>query len=245
MGKFTAEEIQIAKAVDLVDLAEQIGIPLKRKGRFYQAVGMDSVMIFNRSSWCRFSQGVGGSTIDFLEYFRNMDFVEAVKYLLEFAGYIRTETMQKFQPERQTEKIEETKQRKDIPKDPFVLPSKSETSRRLYGYLIKQRKLSKQMIDFSHTCWKERNCGRRSSLQGVCAKGVDSRMEELLSHQTQEAGRFANRTGVLLAEIEVGSGKTDSRCLELLSVFPYMERRSAISICVVLSILSGVLGGAP
>ena len=66
MGKFTAEEIQIAKAVDLVDLAEQIGIPLKRKGRFYQAVGMDSVMIFNRSSWCRFSQGVGGSTIDFL-----------------------------------------------------------------------------------------------------------------------------------------------------------------------------------
>ena len=31
-------------------------------------------MIFNRSSWCRFSQGVGGSTIDFLEYFRNMDF---------------------------------------------------------------------------------------------------------------------------------------------------------------------------
>lgn len=96
MGKFTAEEIQIAKAVDLVDLAEQIGIPLKRKGRFYQAVGMDSVMIFNRSSWCRFSQGVGGSTIDFLEYFRNMDFVEAVKYLLEFAGYIRTETMQNF-----------------------------------------------------------------------------------------------------------------------------------------------------
>lgn len=148
MGKFTAEEIQIAKAVDLVDLAEQIGIPLKRKGRFYQAVGMDSVMIFNRSSWCRFSQGVGGSTIDFLEYFRNMDFVEAVKYLLEFAGYIRTETMQKFQPERQAEKIEETKQRKDIPKEPFVLPSKSETSCRLYGYLIKQRKLSKQMIDF-------------------------------------------------------------------------------------------------
>ena len=97
----------------------------------------------------------------------------------------------------------------------------------------------------SHTCWKEKNCGRRSSLHGSLCKSVDSRMEELLSHQTQEAGRFANRTVVLLAEIEVGSGKTDSRCLELLSVFPYMERRSAISICVLLSILSGVLGGAP
>ena len=148
MGKFTAEEIQIAKAVDLVDLAEQIGISLKRKGRFYQAVGMDSVMIFNRSSWCRFSQGVGGSTIDFLEYFRNMDFVEAVKYLLEFAGYIRTETMQKCQPERQIGMTKDTKKKKEIPKEPFVLPPKSETSRRLYGYLMKQRKLSKQVIDF-------------------------------------------------------------------------------------------------
>ena len=83
--------------------------------------------------------------------------------------------------------------------------------------------------------------------QPACSlwKSVDSRMEELLSHQTQEADRFANRTGVLLAETEVGSGKTDSRCLELLSVFLYIERRSAISICVLLSILSGVLGGAP
>lgn len=80
---------------------------------------------------------------------------------------------------------------------------------------------------------------------GSLCKSVDSRMEELLSHQTQEADRFANRTGVLLAETEVGSGKTDSRCLELLSVFLYIERRSAISICVLLSILSGVLGGVP
>ena len=148
MGKFTSEEIQIAKAVDLVDLAEQVGIPLKRKGRFYQAVGMDSVMIFNRSSWCRFSQGVGGSTIDFLEYFKSMDFVEAVKYLLEFSGYIRTGTMQKAQQERQPGKPEETKQKKESPKEPFVLPPKSETSRRLYGYLMKQRKLSKKVIDF-------------------------------------------------------------------------------------------------
>lgn len=86
---------------------------------------------------------------------------------------------------------------------------------------------------------------KKKQLARSLCKSVDSRMEELLSHQTQEADRFANRTRVLLAEIEVGSGKTDSRCLELLSVFPYMERRSAISICVLLSILSGVLGGAP
>lgn len=83
--------------------------------------------------------------------------------------------------------------------------------------------------------------------QPACSlwKSVDSRMEELLSHQIQEAGRFANRTGGLLAETEAGNGKTDSRCLELLSVFPYMGRRTAISICILLSILSGGLGGIP
>ena len=56
MGKFTAEEIQIAKAVDLVDLAEQIGIPLKRKGRFYQAVGMDSVVLCQEKVQIKYNQ---------------------------------------------------------------------------------------------------------------------------------------------------------------------------------------------
>ena len=77
----------------------------------------------------------------------------------------------------------------------------------------------------SHTCWKERNCGRRSSLHGSLCKSVDSRMEELLSHQTQEAGRFANRTGVLLAEIEVGSGKIKPE--EIKSIIEAKDRAMA------------------
>lgn len=70
MGQFTDTEIDIAKSVDLVDLAESVQIPLKRKGRFYYVDGMDSAMIFNRSSWYRYSRGVGGSTIDFLMYLK-------------------------------------------------------------------------------------------------------------------------------------------------------------------------------
>lgn len=84
--------------------------------------------------------------------------------------------------------------------------------------------------------------------QPACSlwKSVASRMEELLSHQIQEAGRFANRTGVLLAETEAGNGKTDSRCLKLLSVFPYMGRRTAISICVfAIYIIRGIRGYPP
>ena len=35
MYKFTDEELQAAKTVDLVDLAADINVPLKKKGRFY------------------------------------------------------------------------------------------------------------------------------------------------------------------------------------------------------------------
>ena len=89
MAAFSEEELNIAKSVDLVDLASAMHIPLKRKGRYFQVEGMDSLMIFNRSSWYRYSQSVGGSTIDFLMYFNNLTFKESVSWLLDFAGYIR------------------------------------------------------------------------------------------------------------------------------------------------------------
>ena len=49
----------------------------------------------------------------FWNIFRNMDFCGGSQiFCWSFAGYIRTETMQKFQPERQIGKIEETKTEK-------------------------------------------------------------------------------------------------------------------------------------
>ena len=109
MGQFTDTEIDIAKSVDLVDLAESVQIPLKRKGRFYYVDGMDSAMIFNRSSWYRYSRGVGGSTIDFLMYFKDMEFKEAVSYLLDFAGYIKMDVPMEQTRNRRLEKPFESK----------------------------------------------------------------------------------------------------------------------------------------
>lgn len=37
MGKFTDEELAIAKAVDLVNLAESVGVHLRKKENYYQA----------------------------------------------------------------------------------------------------------------------------------------------------------------------------------------------------------------
>lgn len=147
MGKFTDDELAIAKAVDLVDLAESVGIPLRRKGNYYQIEKYSSAIIFNRATWCRYSRGVGGSTIDFLMYFRDMEYKDAVNYLLDYAGYRKTDIQLK--PEYSKELIEklEGKQRKRE-KAPFVLPDRAKECRRGFAYLIKQRQLSKKVVQF-------------------------------------------------------------------------------------------------
>lgn len=147
MGRYTEDEIQIAKSVDLVDLAESVNLPVKKKGNYYQLKDMSSAMIFNRTSWYRYSESVGGSTIDFLMYFKDMEYKEAVSYLLDFAGYRKLDTAKQWEKHKEfiaRAKNRETKKEKK----PFVLPEKSQSCRRLYAYLMKKRKLSKQVIQF-------------------------------------------------------------------------------------------------
>lgn len=147
MGRFTDDEIGIAKSVDLVDLAENVQIPLKRKGRFYYVDGMDSAVIFNRASWYRYSRGVGGSTIDFLMYFKDMEYKEAVSYLLDFAGYLKLDAP--VCPKGNRVKSEKPAGRpEEREKTPFVLPKRAQSSKGLYAYLIKTRKLSKEAVHY-------------------------------------------------------------------------------------------------
>ena len=88
---YTEEEIAIAKGVDLVKVAEQLGYTIERKGRYYTVKEMDSIRIHDRRTWCRWSrrgekQNGGGSQIDFLRVFAGLEFTEAVAWLLDFAG---------------------------------------------------------------------------------------------------------------------------------------------------------------
>lgn len=82
---------RIAKSVDLVEVAREIGFTPVKKGRYYSLKEIDSLRIFNRESWFRFSKidenGIhGGTTIDFVCAFKNLNFVDAVTWLVEFSG---------------------------------------------------------------------------------------------------------------------------------------------------------------
>lgn len=153
--KFTDEELEIARGVDLVSIAERQGFTTKRVGSYYSLKEHDSVMIKNRRSWVRFSvpkgtNGSRGDTIEFLVQFGGMSFREAVMYLLEEAGYryedknFRNETYKKHHEERKERQAIEQEEEKGE----FILPEPNCDNRKLYGYLMNTRCLSKEVVDW-------------------------------------------------------------------------------------------------
>ena len=120
-GRFTDEELAIAKRVDLCAVAESLGYTVKRIGKYHTLKEMDSIRIYNRSHWYRWSRQFdkgnnGGSQIDFLRVFCGMSVKEAVFWLLDFAGYRRIENPVK-QP-----LVHQVSQKQAEERKPFVLP---------------------------------------------------------------------------------------------------------------------------
>lgn len=144
--RFTAEELGIAKQADLCAVAERMGYTVKRIGHYHTLKEMDSIRIYERSHWCRFSRRYdkgenGGSQIDFLRVFAGMDVKEAVFWLLDFVGYRREENVREIQNTI-------PHQRKEEKKKPFVLPEFAGSNVYLYRYLEHERGIARPVIDF-------------------------------------------------------------------------------------------------
>lgn len=147
-GRFTEEELAIAKSVDLCAVAESLGYTVKRIGKYHTLKEMDSIRIYNRSHWYRWSRQYdrgnnGGSQIDFLRVFCGMNVKDAVFWLLDFAGYRRIESPVKqplvHQVSQENRKAEERK--------PFILPEPAGDNSYLISYLNQERGISRTVID--------------------------------------------------------------------------------------------------
>ena len=147
-GHFTEEELAIAKSVDLTAVASYLGYTVKRVGHYHTLKEMDSIRIYDKTHWFRWSRQYdkgynGGSQIDFLRVFCGMDVKEAVWWLLDFAGYCRIENNTK-KPELMYQ-IKENK--KEKPKK-FELPVPACSNSYLYSYLINERGINKEVVDY-------------------------------------------------------------------------------------------------
>ena len=144
--RYTKEELAIAKQVDLCEVASYLGYTVRRIGKYHTLKEMDSIRIYDRSHWFRWSRqhdkGVnGGSQIDFLRVFADMDVKEAVFWLLYFAGYQRNEPIRNIRHMVNAEKKEEISK-------PFVLPNFAGSNVYLYNYLENERCIDREVIDY-------------------------------------------------------------------------------------------------
>ena len=146
VNNYTEEELSIAKSVDLVAVASSLGYTPKKIGKYYTLKEMDSIRIYDRTHWYRWSRQFekgenGGSQIDFLKVFCGMDIKEAVFWLLDFAGYRAVET--KVEPI-----LKYQVKRNIVEKQEFILPRKAVSNNYLYQYLNEERRISKAVIDY-------------------------------------------------------------------------------------------------
>ncbi len=146
-GRFSSEELRAAKETDLCDIAGRLGYTVKRIGHYHTLEEMDSMRIYNRRSWFRWSRehdssGRGGSQIDFLKEFAGMGTREAVFWLLDFAGYDRDAPGTGSMGVRHQAQTVSGAGKKE-----FVLPAPSGGNGCLYHYLNHERAISREVID--------------------------------------------------------------------------------------------------
>lgn len=127
--RFTDEQLLRANSIDLVDMLTKQGEKLKKVGKDHRWERHDSVLV-RGNKWFRHSCLEGGGPIQFMQYFHGMNYVEAVKYLLngeEGAEFIQASNV----PEKKAE---------------FVQPKLSKNMHRTFAYLIKTRKIDADIV---------------------------------------------------------------------------------------------------
>lgn len=134
--KFTNAELEHANNIDLIDYARSIGLEVKKVGtNSYHIKGYGGLYINPKLNvWNCFSQGKGGGPIQFTMLVKNKSWVESVKELLERDLSISFDTKHlKAKSERQI-------------KEGFTLPEKNNTYKHIIAYLIKTRKIHKDLV---------------------------------------------------------------------------------------------------
>lgn len=121
---------RIKSEISIVDVAKEMGYTIKKKGNYHSLVEHDSTMIFpDETSFKRFSNGVGGTVIDFVKEFGDKDTKEAIELLKGRLNNVDTGDLPVFKKENTPQEAK-----------PFDLPTAFEGQyKRAIAYLTKSR----------------------------------------------------------------------------------------------------------
>jgi len=132
---FTDEQKERANSVDLPDFLEWQGEKLEKSGGEWRWTS-DRGITVRSNEWYNHYEDRGGGSVSFVREHYNLSYPEAVTMLLNGEqGEVVTNDRQKSRKE----------------KKPFELPERSDTMRRVFAYLIKQRYIDGDIIShFAH-----------------------------------------------------------------------------------------------
>lgn len=133
--KFTKNEIAKASEKSILDVADSLGLSYSRLGKDYCLEGNNAFRLYEKTnSFNVFNQNIGGNVIDFVMYQQEVNFPNAVSYLL--TGEFKTV---------------EVEQVVNEPKEPFKYDIQHSSSfDKAYQYLVNQRGLNAALIEKLH-----------------------------------------------------------------------------------------------
>lgn len=130
--KFTEEEKERANATSIADYLTAHGESVKRTGREYMWDAPSGKVSINGGEWYSQYEQVGGGAVNFVRKFYGLSYPEAVRSLLgSNAGTELSRT--------------ESKPREEE-RPPFTLPPKNTDMRRVYGYLVGERLIDRDVL---------------------------------------------------------------------------------------------------
>ena len=133
---FSEQEKQSANASDIRSFLASLGQEVKRSGREYTWESPSGKVSINGSEWYSQYERVGGGAVSFVQKFFGASYPDAVRSLLgSHAGQISNKQNSAFRQIRSKETQAE-----------LVLPERSTDMRRLYGYLLNERYLDRDVV---------------------------------------------------------------------------------------------------
>ncbi|MBN8234917.1 toprim domain-containing protein [Halobacillus kuroshimensis] len=128
----SADQVEVARNVDLIDYLERKGEPLKKEGKYYRHQVHDSLVIKDQMYAWNSKDEKGAGVINFAKMFYGMSFPEAVIDLNK-QGYKVKDTLHEQKP-----------------KEPYQYPSHYEVNDRTEAknYLTKERKIHPKIVQW-------------------------------------------------------------------------------------------------
>ena len=131
--KFTEQEKELANATSIADYLTSHGESVKRVGREFVWEAPSGKVSISGNQWYSQYELIGGGAVNFVQKFFGLSYPEAIHSLL--GKRVDAEVV----GERTPKEIE--------PKKPFILPEKHTDMRRVYGYLMNERLIDRQVIN--------------------------------------------------------------------------------------------------